>query len=261
MSEVIGVKKASSTALFAGLLMLVAGLTGLLWPAGSSAGFGAGGADSFAVSVQKTGGGEGLVTSSPEGINCGIDCEGLFPGGAPVTLTATPARGSRFVGWGGACAIHGMDPCPLSPPSTGGSAPIPIPAGFERIPPPTAKLQGKAKPRLVRVRVGCGDDGPPCTLRVSVLLRFWLSKKGYDYYKAGSERVSIKADGIVHRDLAMRTGASGDRMIRALKRSPGRKGAIRVVVENPADGTAMSIVEKGVCNCIPKKDKNTKNTR
>jgi hypothetical protein len=48
-------------------------------------------------------GGSGTVTSSPAGIDCGSDCSQTYSFGAPVTLTATPASGSTFVGWIGSC--------------------------------------------------------------------------------------------------------------------------------------------------------------
>ena len=59
--------------------------------------------------------GAGTVNSSPAGINCSggtTDCSAVFGAGVVVTLTATPASGWRFYGWGGACA--GTDPCVLT---------------------------------------------------------------------------------------------------------------------------------------------------
>lgn len=46
--------------------------------------------------------GQGTVASSPDGINCGSDCNEFYANDTDVTLTATPANGSRFDGWAGA---------------------------------------------------------------------------------------------------------------------------------------------------------------
>jgi secreted trypsin-like serine protease len=53
------------------------------------------------LTVVKSGGGSGTVTSNPAGINCGSDCSASFTNGTSVTLTATPASGSTFAGWEG----------------------------------------------------------------------------------------------------------------------------------------------------------------
>jgi uncharacterized repeat protein (TIGR02543 family) len=60
----------------------------------------------FALSVTRSGGGQGGVTSSPSGINCGNGgsaCNVAFNYNTVVTLTATPQAGSTFAGWTGAC--------------------------------------------------------------------------------------------------------------------------------------------------------------
>ena len=59
------------------------------------------------LTVLKRGSGRGSVTSSPAGINCGASCSHGFDNGRAVTLTARPARGSRFAGWSGACSGSG----------------------------------------------------------------------------------------------------------------------------------------------------------
>ena len=51
------------------------------------------------LTVSKLGSGEGTVTSSPEGIDCGPTCSSTFNDGSTVTLTATPAAHSSFTGW------------------------------------------------------------------------------------------------------------------------------------------------------------------
>lgn len=57
--------------------------------------------------VTLAGTGSGSVTSNPAGINCGTTCTAPFANGTVVTLTATPASGSTFPGWGGACSGSG----------------------------------------------------------------------------------------------------------------------------------------------------------
>jgi hypothetical protein len=48
--------------------------------------------------------GNGKVTSSPAGIDCGTDCDQAYDQGTDVTLTADPDPGSEFDAWGGACS-------------------------------------------------------------------------------------------------------------------------------------------------------------
>ena len=67
---------------------------------------------SSTLSVSKIGTGSGTVTSNPTGINCGGDCSQSYTDGTSVSLTATPASGSTFGGWSGACA--GLGACNLN---------------------------------------------------------------------------------------------------------------------------------------------------
>ena len=64
-------------------------------------------APKFALTVEKTGTGDGEVSSAPPGIACGATCSAEFDEGAEVTLTATPEAGSTFAGWSGACSGTG----------------------------------------------------------------------------------------------------------------------------------------------------------
>jgi hypothetical protein len=67
----------------------------------------------FPLSVTNTlGTGTGTVTSSPEGIECGVDCDELYPSDTVVTLTPTPGVDSFFYQWGGDCS--GTEPCTLT---------------------------------------------------------------------------------------------------------------------------------------------------
>jgi len=57
----------------------------------------------YPLTVTRSGTGTGVVGSTPAGIQCGTTCAASFGGNAVVTLTATPATGSTFGGWSGAC--------------------------------------------------------------------------------------------------------------------------------------------------------------
>ncbi len=65
-----------------------------------------------ALAVTKNGTGSGTVTSSQPGISCGSDCSETAAPGTQFTLSATPAAGSTFAGWGGACG--GTGPCTVT---------------------------------------------------------------------------------------------------------------------------------------------------
>jgi len=64
-------------------------------------------APSYALTVRKQGRGSGTVASNPSGLSCGTTCSATFSSGTNVTLTATPATGSAFTGWSGACSGTG----------------------------------------------------------------------------------------------------------------------------------------------------------
>ena len=66
----------------------------------------------YGLSVTATG--NGTVTSSPSGISCGATCTAEYPGGSQVTLSATPAPGWTFGGWGGACSGTGSCVVPMN---------------------------------------------------------------------------------------------------------------------------------------------------
>jgi hypothetical protein len=69
-------------------------------------------APTYKLTVTDVGRGTGTVTSSPTGISCGSTCSASYNSGTSVTLTATPASGSTFAGWSGACS--GTGACSVS---------------------------------------------------------------------------------------------------------------------------------------------------
>jgi len=69
----------------------------------------------YLVAVSIQGDGSGRVTSSPSGINCGVDCGEEYPSGTALVLSATPSADSVFDGWSGACGGSAT-------PTAGGSA-------------------------------------------------------------------------------------------------------------------------------------------
>jgi hypothetical protein len=83
----------------------------------------------YLISVSTTGDGVGAVSSSPAGILCGFDCEKNFAAGTKLTFTASPAQGSQFAKWSGACA--GVQCLFIV------SSSVAVVADFELVPPPT----------------------------------------------------------------------------------------------------------------------------
>ena len=64
----------------------------------------------YALRISRRGG--GTVSSDVAGVDCGRDCSESYLSGTVVTLTATPATGYYFGGWGGACT--GTDACTVT---------------------------------------------------------------------------------------------------------------------------------------------------
>src|SRR5262249_18288234 len=80
----------------------------------------------FTLVVTRGGVGAGPVVSNAGGIQCGSGCVLPSPTNVPLSLAATPAPGSRFEGWAGACSGRGR--CRLS-----GSGPIAVIARFSQV--------------------------------------------------------------------------------------------------------------------------------
>jgi hypothetical protein len=92
--------------------------------------------------------GNGTVTSSPSGIACGATCSSSFASGTQVTLTAMPAQGGVFNGWGGACS--GTGNCVVTM-----NAAANVSAAFSG--------NGTAQTIQTWVSAASGSDANPCT--------------------------------------------------------------------------------------------------
>lgn len=57
----------------------------------------------YTLSYVRAGSGHGEVTLTPNGQVCSLSCKQSVLSGTTVVLSATPAAGSTFVGWAGAC--------------------------------------------------------------------------------------------------------------------------------------------------------------
>jgi hypothetical protein len=97
------------------------------------------------LTLSKLGGGSGIVTSVPAGIDCGASCSASFAAGASVTLSATAAAGSIFTGWaGGGCSGKGACTLTLNAAAT-------VTATFSSNPPRLANIS-------TRMQVLTGDN-------------------------------------------------------------------------------------------------------
>jgi hypothetical protein len=71
-------------------------------------------APAFPLTVHVGGTGEGTVTSTPSGIDCGATCSAEVAKGSVVTLKAAPAPGQLLGGWVGGCKPISPDECEVA---------------------------------------------------------------------------------------------------------------------------------------------------
>ena len=172
----------------------------------------------YALGVTKSGSGSGTVTSSPPGISCGSACSSNFHFGTTVALTATPAPGSSFSGWGGDCS-GAASPCTVTL-----DAARNVTASFTANPPPPPTT-GAARFRLlsrtvpIKLRTGRGSQRVKCnnlaTDRCAIVLTLRARTAG-KRVKVGSARGTIAGDKVGR--LRFKLNRRGLRMLRQNRR-------------------------------------------
>jgi hypothetical protein len=174
---------------------------------------------SYPLTIDDQGTGLGTVTSTPTGINCGSDCTQSFAAGSSVKLTAKPAAGSAFAGWGGACSGTGTCTLTMSQAQT-------VTVQFE----PTNQfliLWARARGSAIHTRLRTYDDGRLAQAAV--------------FRSGGRERIAC-----VSASRAVKAGTTRMRcVLTGAARAARRKGAVRVELATtftPTGGTQRTVL-------------------
>ncbi|MFA7060541.1 MAG: carboxypeptidase regulatory-like domain-containing protein [Pedobacter sp.] len=143
------------------------------------------------LTITKVSTGTGTITSTPTGISCGATCTSQFTTLSTVTLTATPAPGSTFTGWSGACT--GMGTCTVTM-----DAAKNVTATFAQIPPPTVTITSpsgytKNNKPLLQYTVSSGT----AVVKVDGVALSKVSGNYLDTLLDGSHTVHIEASNAV----------------------------------------------------------------
>ena len=107
----------------------------------------------FSLTANKSG--QGTVTSSQAGISCGTDCTYVYDFNTVIALTASPAAGSTFVVWSGACSGTGTCQVIMNQVQS-------VTATFNQLPPNafalTVNKTGTGNGRVTGNGIDCGSD-------------------------------------------------------------------------------------------------------
>jgi DNA-binding beta-propeller fold protein YncE len=202
------------------------------------------------LEVTTSGAGQGTVKSSPSGISCPGACTAELNSGRVVTLTATPASGSVFAGWSGACSGGGDCQVTLDAATTANAEFAPAPAA-----PGASPDSGAAAPRADTGEGGARERAiAPTLLKLgwanpqadgTVTLRALAPASGTLIATAtGLRRASVHISQAGSITLRLRLSSAG---ARALARAKSGRLAMRVAVAfRPSFGTAGSVVSKTV---------------
>ena len=144
------------------------------------------------LTVSLGGTGNGSVSDGTGAIACPTECSNAYQANSPVTLTATPAAGSTFTGWSGACS--GTDTCQVTM-----SADMAVTATFTAnptpsTPPATPPPPGAPTPVVTGAPTAVTDAGAGFTgsvnpegLATTVYFQYGLDKR---YSQVGASGAS-----------------------------------------------------------------------
>jgi Divergent InlB B-repeat domain len=178
--------------------------------------------DARTLSVTRTGSGAGTVTSSPDGIDCGSDCSETYALGTPVTLTATPASGSSFAGWSGACS--GTGSCTVTMDASQaveaafelgtGTPPSPTPPQLTPSGPPPSAVPDVVAPAISSLRLSptafrAARTGPALAAVVGTHVSFNLSEAAAVTFRIKRLLPGRRVGGRCVRPTAQNRGAPG----------------------------------------------------
>jgi hypothetical protein len=114
------------------------------------------------LTVTRLGNGSGTVASTDEFISCGSICSRVYPLNSQVTLVATPAAGSVFAGWSGACS--GTGSCNVLMDSAKS-----VQATFNPAPPGAYRVGGTVSSDVICITlVGVQCGGAPAGLQLQM---------------------------------------------------------------------------------------------
>lgn len=143
--------------------------------------------------------GLGTVTSVPAGINCGTDCSEKYAQGTTVEMTATPAEGYTFTGWGGACTGTGTCQVTLTANKS-------VTATFTPVPryPLSVTVTGQGTVTSTPAGINCGTDCNEAYAQGTNVALTAIPAAGYTFSKwsgactgTGACQVTMAADQIV----------------------------------------------------------------
>jgi len=103
------------------------------------------------LTVVVGGSGSGSIASDPSGIDCGAACTAAFAPGTKVALAASPASGSTFTGWGGACS--GTGSCQVTMQNSGS-----VTANFTGLPALLVTVKGSGTITSSPAGINCGSS-------------------------------------------------------------------------------------------------------